>query len=260
MTGRDRVTASLQAAIPGIIACACWELAAHLVPDGRFRFASPTAVLSVAIQDMVHLNMYRQICVTLSETVGGLVVGSVVGTAVGLLLWMNHAVARAFRPYITLAGTLPVFAVAPILINLFGTGFSSKLFIVSFSTVFVAIAQAYEGALSADSGLVLFAQALKAPRSLIAQKIAFPSALAWVSGGIRINIGFALIAAFLAEYIVTEESSTGLGRYIARNAGLYDMPRVLLGVLLLAAIGLGLTELFGRVLRRFNVRRQVEGA
>lgn len=60
------------------------------------------------------------------------------------------------------------------------------------------------------------------------------------------NAGFALVGAFIGEFIVAER---GLGRYILKAGGLYDIPRVLFGIALLACIALAINGVISLVER-----------
>jgi NitT/TauT family transport system permease protein len=174
------------------------------------------------------------------ESLFGLAIGAVLGTCLGLLLWVRPSVAYVAKPYVTLLGALPVFALAPVLIIWFGTGFVSKLALVAFSTGIVSLIQAYNGALTAGKEHLELARALGATRLQLLQKIIVPSAISWVLTGLRMNIGFAIIAAFIGEFISAE---AGLGHYILRASALYDVPRVLAGLVVLTGLALVQTNI-----------------
>jgi NitT/TauT family transport system permease protein len=190
--------------------------------------------------------MYFDIGLTTSEMLVGLLLGSALGTVLGLSLWLNARMGRLFVPYIVIGGSIPIVAVAPILIMWFGTGFVAKVVLACFSTFLVAATQAFEGAQAADAERLDFAKALRATRTQMVTKIVFPSALLWVFAGLRLNVGFALIAVFIGEFVSSE---AGVGRYIMRNGGLYDIPRVLFGVGILAGLALAVNALTGYLVR-----------
>ena len=225
---------------PGVIFLALWQVIAHTVDHGTFLFGSPSSVFSVAVQDLQKGDIYMDIGLTTGETVAGLLWGSLLGTLCGLLLWIDSRVGKICEPYIVIAGSIPVVAIAPILIDWFGTGFTAKIVLAGFSTLLISIIQAHEGAKLADKEKLEFARALGASRSFMVRKVILPSACMWVLAGFRLNIGFALIGAFIGEFVSSE---AGVGRYIVRFGSLYDIPRVLFGVALLGLIGLVITRL-----------------
>lgn len=225
---------------PGTILLLSWQIIAHTVDHGTFLFGSPSAVFSVAIHDLQMADIYRDIALTTAETVVGLLWGSLLGTLCGLLLWVDSRVGQLCEPYIVIAGSIPIVAIAPILIDWFGTGFLAKVILAGSSTLLISVIQAHEGAKLADKEKLEFARALKASRPFMVRKVILPSACMWVLAGFRLNVGFALIGAFIGEFVSSE---AGVGRYIVRFGSLYDIPRVLFGVALLGLIGLVITRL-----------------
>ena len=141
-----------------------------------------------------------------------------------------------------------MFAIAPMMIIWFGTGLLSKVVMAGFSTAVVSLVQAYDGARNASVEQLTMAQLFGATRWELLRKVVIPSSLVWVLSGFRLNIGFALIGAFIGEFVSSE---AGLGHYILRASGLYDVPRVLFGVFVMACVGLLLTGVLSLVERRW---------
>jgi len=67
--------------------------------------------------------------------------------------------------------------------------------------------------------------------------IIIPGALNWVRLGLHLNVSFALMGAFVGDFISSEQ---GLGHYIMKASSFYDTTRVLLGILILSLIALTL--------------------
>ncbi len=178
------------------------------------------------------------VLVTTFETMGGFVIGNLIGIVAGLWLSRSAYVAFVFKPYIILLGAAPLFAFAPIIVLWFGIGLSSKIIVAALSTLFVALMQSFKGATQVSRDLVQVAQAFGASERQTFRKIVVPSAAVWVINGFRLNVGFALLGAFLGEFI---NSSNGLGHLILVAGGLYDIPLVLVGVTAISFLGLALT-------------------
>jgi len=226
--------------IPGLVFLLVWELYVHNDQRLEFLFSSPSLVAEVAFTELQTKEIWNDIFTTSYEAVLGLLLGSTVGTLFGLLLWTNESVARISRPYIVILGSIPIFAIAPMLIIWFGTGLLSKVIMSAFSVVFVALAQAYEGARHCSGEYSQYAKTLNASRFLTIKKIIIPGAIRWVSAGFKISIGLAIVGAFIGEFV---SSQAGLGHYILAAGSLYDMPRVIFGVILISGLALTLTAL-----------------
>lgn len=226
-------------ALPGVLALLVWQLAASMSDRTSFLFGSPVKVGGAIINGMFGGRLLEHTGVTAAETILGLILGCGCGTVLGLLLSCSEATARVSRPYVIALGSIPVFAIAPMTIIWFGTGFWAKVIIAGLSTLFVATVQAYEGARNVDADLLELMRSLGSTRWRTFRKIVAPSALVWVLASYRINVGFALLGAFVGEFIA---STRGLGHYILQGSSLYDVPQVLAGITMMIIIALALTQ------------------
>ncbi|MCA9803352.1 MAG: ABC transporter permease subunit, partial [Cyanobacteria bacterium HKST-UBA02] len=144
-------------------------------------------------------------------------------------------------------GSIPIFSLAPMIITWFGIGLWSKIMLAFLSTVVVAIVQSYQGAVSVEPRYLRFMAVVGASRSQVFRFIVVPSSLIWVVNAMKLNIGLALLGAFIGEFISAE---AGLGYMIVKASGLYDMATVLVGVFTLMVIALILSALVEALERR----------
>jgi NitT/TauT family transport system permease protein len=97
-------------------------------------------------------------------------------------------------------------------------------------------------------------QTFGATKRMVFRKVIAPSAVVWVISAFRINVGFALLGAFIGEFI---SSNQGLGHLILVASGLFDISLVLCGVLLLICIAFIFNFAISRIespLKRLIVR------
>ena len=132
------------------------------------------------------------------------------------------------------------------LIIWFGTGLLSKVVMSAFAVFFVSLSQAYDGARHCAAQHTHYARSLGISNFRLLRKIIIPGALRWVTAGLRISIGLALVGAFIGEFV---SSDAGLGHYILKAGSLYDMPRVIFGVILISISALTMTGLVGLIER-----------
>ena len=235
--------------LPAILFLAFWQVSVGENAREKFLFASPSQIVSVAWDELTKLQIYQHIGVTLAEAGLGLLFGMIAGTVVGLLLWGNGKVDCIAQPYMIVLGAIPVFSLAPVMIMWFGIGLWSKVIMAGFAVFFVALQQANEGAKTAARDYLTYAQSIRAPHLRIIQKIIVPGALDWVFAGLKLNVGFALTGAYIAEFVSSEN---GLGHYILTASSLYDMPRVFFGLALISIIALLLTSLAGAIHKKLR--------
>lgn len=107
--------------------------------------------------------------------------------------------------------------------------------IATLSTVFIALSQSYTGASEVRSDYIKLMHTFGANKHQIFRKVVAPSSIVWVISGFKMNVGFALLGAFIGEFI---SSNQGLGHLILVASGLFDISLVLCGVILLIVIAL----------------------
>jgi len=106
----------------------------------------------------------------------------------------------------------------------FGTGLFAKIMMAMLSTIIIAFSQSYEGARNVEIKQINLLRSFGANKSLIFKKLIIPSSLIWVFNSLRLTVSFALLGAFIGEFISAE---AGLGYRILKAGGLYDVPLVL---------------------------------
>ncbi|MBS1989959.1 MAG: ABC transporter permease [Cyanobacteria bacterium SZAS LIN-3] len=221
--------------LPLLVFVLAWHLLTSSYPDRQFTFSSPQLVWEAFVKLVSSGELLKNTGVTVMEAVCGFLMGTSSGAAIGLSFWYSKTVARIANPYITALATIPIFSLAPVVIAWFGIGLWSKIMLAFLSTVAVAIVQSYQGAMSVEPRYLKFMHVAKASRWQIFRIVVIPSALIWVINAMRLNIGLALLGAFIGEFISAEE---GLGFMIVKASGLYDMATVFVGIIALVVVAL----------------------
>jgi NitT/TauT family transport system permease protein len=244
---KDRLLIAALYPVPLIILVIVWQIYTAGNSQRQFIFASPLQVW----QSFTHLiqtgELLRNTLVTIGEALAGFVLGTACGAVIGLSLWYSKVVAAVAKPYIGALGSIPIFALAPMIIVWFGIGILSKIMLAFICTIAVAIVQSYQGAVSVESKFLRLLQIMGASRFQTFRIVVLPSSIIWVINAMKLNIGLALLGAFIGEFISAEQ---GLGYMIVRASGLYDMATVLVGVFTLVAVALAMTALIEQIEHR----------
>jgi len=234
--------------IPLVVFILFWQLYVTIVPEKQFFFSSPLKVVNEFYSFFISQNGFYHSFITFIETILGFSLGNIVGITIGLLLWFSKRLADISRPYLVALGALPIFALAPLMIVWFGIGIWSKIMMAALSTVIVAIVQSYQGAINADEKYIRLMKVFKASRARIFKTIILPSSLLWVFNSIKLNIGLALLGAFIGEFIAAE---AGVGYIIIRASGLFNMGLVFTGCIILMLMALLLYGVVFLIEKRF---------
>ncbi len=232
----------LLSVILGIALLGLWSALVALGHYPPFILPGPEAVLNKAFQVLADGSLLRHVRVTLFEVLAGLALGSAAAVAAGYLLARNEWFERILSPYLMAAQSVPIVALAPLLVIWFGFGLLSKVLVcalVVFSPMLIAT---IVGLRSAPSDLLDLMQVLHASRWDTFAKIEVPSALPVLFGGLRLSVTLAVVGAVVGEFVGAQE---GLGFLVNLAKGLFDTPLmfVALGTLVVMAMALYLCVL-----------------
>ncbi len=173
--------------------------------------------------------------VTLFEIFLGFAVAFVVGIGLALLIFASRTVERAVYPLVIASQTIPVFAIAPLLIVWLGYGMLSKVAMAALIVFFPIVVNTVDGLRSADPDAINLLLILGATPAQVLLKIRAPAALPFVFSGIRIAVATSVIGAVIGEWV---GATQGLGfLMIHANAQLHiDLVFAAIAVLSLMAI------------------------
>ena len=198
--------------------------------------------------------------VTMGEAYGGFLLAAVVGFAVAFVMARWNVAERGLYPYMVLLQTIPIIAVAPILVVWLGAGPTTNTIIAAMIAVFPITANTLTGLKSTDRNLVqLFAMA-GATRRYEMVVLRVPYALPYALTGLRIAAGSSVIGAIVGEFVAgIGGGQGGLGYVITSTAQQLMMPRLFLAVVAASAVSLLLFGLV-RLVEVLALRRWHESA
>jgi NitT/TauT family transport system permease protein len=238
-----------------VLFLAFWEHATSGNSALGFMFGSPSAIAGFLGQMVRDGSLWRDTYVTGLETLLGFFVGNLFGTLIGLSLWYSRFVSRVVEPFIIALGSIPIIALAPIIIIWFGTGLISKVAMSTLSVVIVALVTSYKGAVGVDPDQINLLRTLGASKFQLFRKLVVPASLTDIFAGLKLTVGFALIGAIVGEFM---SSSEGLGHAIFKAGSLYVIPKVFAALVVTIVLALVLTFIVGKIERLLMPwRRQI---
>lgn len=230
-----RVRDSFLVLSPLFVVLAAWELYILTFPEKSFYIGSPTGIFNEFVILVKNGMFFVHFFVTFSEALIGFILGCTFGSIAGLLLWYSKSIQKIAKPYMLALGSIPIFALAPALIFWFGSGLMSKIILVFLSTFFVSMTQAFNGASVKKDEFEMLLKTLGANKNQLFLTLTVPSSLLWVLAGIRLNIGYSILGAFIGELI---SSQRGLGHLIMVAEGLYNINQIWVGIMGIVLIAL----------------------
>lgn len=182
--------------------------------------------------------------VTATEALVGLGAALVVGSLLGLLMAASRPVRAALEPVLVVSQTIPVIALAPLLVTWLGFGLAPKILVVTLIAVFPIIVAVAQGVRQADDAARELLRGAGAGRWRTLRLLELPAAVPAMVQGARVSALLVVPGAVAAELV---GATAGLGRLLL----IYDRDGrtelTFACVLLLAALGLLLWALVSAV-------------
>jgi NitT/TauT family transport system permease protein len=232
--------------IAGIVILALWELIVRTMAPSYV--AKPSTVLLAfprVIVDPVFLKAFGE---TLLSVAQGLAIALAFGTVIGMLMGRSQIMEKAIRHYVNGFYAVPMIVALPLFSLWFGYTGATRTATVVFASIFAIIINAADGARSVPREYLEVARSFRSNSWRIFPEIILPSSMPYLLAGFRLAAGRALIGAVVAEFFL---SIGGLGFYILYNSRSYHHNEAFVGVLLLAAFGVGFEVLVQWSTRRF---------
>jgi NitT/TauT family transport system permease protein len=166
-----------------------------------------------AVAKAVHARfptLLNSLAITAEESAGGLAASIVVGVLIALIFAQSRWVRRMFYPYTLLLQTVPIIAVAPLILMWVGAGQPAVTLIAFIISLAPIIANTTQGLISVDENLVHLFLMHNASRAQLLIKLRLPHAVPSLFVGIRIASGIAVIGAVTGE-LYAGSSQVGVG-------------------------------------------------
>jgi NitT/TauT family transport system permease protein len=189
-------------------------------------------------------SLINSLIITTEEAAGGLMASILVGVAAAMVFAQWRWLRQLLYPYTILLQTVPIVAIAPLIINWVGAGVFSVMIVTFIICLAPIIANTTQGLISVDENLLNLFLMYDASPGQVLFKLRLPNALPNLFTGIRISAGISVIGGITGELFAgsTRVGEGGLGYAIiyANN----QMETSYLFALVLAATALGFSFFF----------------
>lgn len=233
------MTPALRSGLPPLAAVLIlilgWELYVRVTSVPAAILPTPTRVLRASVEAADTLAWHTG--QTLFETLTGFALALVVAAACALLIDALPLARRALFPLLITSQTIPIVALAPLLVLWFGYGVLPKVLVVALVCFFPIVVAAVHGLASADGELIKLYRTFGASRRQILRLVRLPTALPAVFTGMRIAVTYSVIGAIFGEYA---GASRGLGIYLQTAKNSYRTDLVFGMIAITAALSLTL--------------------
>ncbi|MDD2696131.1 MAG: ABC transporter permease, partial [Anaerolineales bacterium] len=183
------------------LAVLAWHLITRWGEFPSFILPSPGMVWRRFVETLADGSLLRNSAITLQEVLSGLALGVSAATTSGYLLAKSRLFERLLSPYIVASQSVPIVAIAPLLIIWFGPGLFSKVLICALIVFFPVLVNTIVGLRSVPEELHELMHSLQATRWQTIRYLEIQAALPVFLGGLRIGATLSVIGAVVGEFV-----------------------------------------------------------
>ncbi|MDX1742049.1 MAG: ABC transporter permease [Ruegeria sp.] len=186
-----------------------WQLGVKAFEVPTYIAPAPTDVIATLIGKFPLL--MQNFWPTLFESVAGFAAGNIAAILIAVAFVHSRNVERAFFPIAVFVNTIPILAIAPILVLIFGPGITAKVVIAGLICFFPTLVNMVRGLQSVSPQALELARILSASKAEVFWKMRLPSSLPFLFSALKISATTSVIGAIVGEWVGADK---GLGALI----------------------------------------------
>lgn len=230
-----------------------WQLVSARAMIAFWILPSPLDVVKVFIEfpDLI----WSHLKPTLWESVSGLALAVVLGVLTALAMHSSRLVKQIFYPYLIVSQTVPIIAVAPVIIIWFGYGISAKIFVVVLVCFFPIALGLYDGLRQVSVEQIRLLKSMGASQWRIYRLLRIPASLPAFFTGLKLAATYSVMGAVIGEWL---GGNAGLGIYLTRATKSFRTAHVFAAILVIILLSLflfGLVSLLDRILLFWHYKK-----
>ncbi|TIO79589.1 MAG: ABC transporter permease [Mesorhizobium sp.] len=212
-----------------------WQYLLPLLGVPAYIVPTPTAIFGVFQKNFPLL--IDNLRPTLIEALAGFVIGNLAAVLLAVLFVHSRILQAAYFPIVLFFNTIPILALSPIIILIFGLGMTPKIVIAAVICFFPTLVNMIRGLDSASDNEHELFRVLSATRSEIFWSLRLPRALPMLFSSLRIASATAVIGAIVGEWIGSDK---GLGAMIIQATFNYQSDRLYAAIVLSSSLSIAL--------------------
>jgi NitT/TauT family transport system permease protein len=217
--------------------------------------APPSAIFHAAGELIASGALKKALIESLWPFAVGMGLTVVFGIAIGIAIAQWRTFEYILDPFINALYAIPRIALVPLIILWAGLEFAGKVTILVSIAIFPIIINTYAGIRDVRGSMLEIGRAYGATESQIFFKIILPAALPFIMAGVRLSVGLAIIGIIVAEFFT---AISGLGGMIVEYANVFATAKLFVPIIVIALVGVVLTELIMWIERRLSRWRTLE--
>ena len=176
---------------------------------------------------------------TFSEAIYGFIFGALLGFVLGAVFAHSSLMERGLLPYVVASQTVPILAIAPMVVIWLGASQLSVAVIAAYLTFFPVTINTLRGLQSPDVAQIELMRSYAATRWTIMWKLRVPAALPYIFTALKVSATASVVGAIIGE--LPSGIGDGLGRAIldfSSDYSLISTPKLWASIVMAAAVGI----------------------
>jgi NitT/TauT family transport system permease protein len=227
-----------------------WEVGVRVCNTPEFVLPTPSSAIAHLFfkQPDANYNWALHIRTTIYEFLIGFAVTAVLGVGLAIVIVWSKRFKNLALPLFTFINSLPIIAIAPIILLWMGYGLKTNILIAFLVSFFPVIINTMTGLDSIEDELLDLIRYLDASKFQIFVKIRIPNSLPYIFSGLKICSTMSIVGAIVGEFIASDR---GLGYIIINSQYAMDTPPIFSALIVISLSGAALywiVALFERLL------------
>jgi NitT/TauT family transport system permease protein len=222
-------------------------LRAYQVPPGLIPTPSRVLATLFAVRDVLLRDAFQTVVL---EALIGYLMGCGLGVITALLVSRYVFLERGLLPYATVFSSIPIVALAPVLVKMVGIDWQSKAVIVAITVFFPVVVNTFRGLTEVSSLSLELMRSYAANELQQYQWLRLPNALPFIFNALKLGTTLAMIGAIVGEFFGA--NGQGLGFRIQIEAGRFGFDIVWSAIIVASLIGIAWYNLVAWLERRFT--------
>ena len=206
------------------------------IPD--YILPKPSVIFKNIYEDRILLLHHS--LTTISEALIGFIISIILAFLIGAIIYNKKFIKAILYPFLLISQTIPLIAIAPIILIWFGFGILPKIIIVVIVCIFPILISFLDGLTSVDVEQINLFKIMKAKPYEIFFKCILPSSMTSFFAGLKISATYAIMGAIIGEWLGAEN---GLGIYMTRALTSFKTPALFGAIILIIILSIILFKL-----------------
>jgi ABC-type nitrate/sulfonate/bicarbonate transport system permease component len=208
---------------------------------------SPFDVVLAFIDDFYLLLNHSKI--TLLEAFLGLFISLILAFMLSVLMDINKIIKKVIYPLLVISQTVPVIAIAPLLVLWFGYGITPKILLIVLVCFFPLTVSLTDGFASVNEDYIKLLKSMGAKKTALFYHLKLPMSLNHFFAGLKIAVSYSVVGAVISEWLGGE---SGLGVYMTRVRKSYSYDKMFAVIFLISVVSILLVRLTDLVQKKLK--------